>query len=194
MMVRQQSTTSTTSVRRDSTTQSSLTFTSQLNRVISRSGKGRALPTDSQRLNTKGSLRKTVAASDQPFKSGSSNTLTSKQGTLWTQGQSAVSNNWDTELPLTNIVTGNIEFANVSRPKSMMIKQAQRVSAISTQALFKLIDFGAAVGIHEPEDEGVHEHDTMMTFTELEFAGYLLFKESNTSLLETCYDLGVIDN
>ena len=171
--------TSTSSLHRDSISQSSGTFTSQLNRVISRSGqpgKGRALPADSQRLNSKGSLRKTVAASDQPFKSDSSKTVAAQRGALWTQGQSVVSNNVGTELPLTNIVTGNIEFANVSRSKSMLIKQAQRGSAVNNQALFKLIDFGAAVGIHEPEDEGVHEQDTMMTFTELEFAGYLLFK------------------
>ncbi len=70
-------------------------------------------------------------------------------------------------------VTGNIEFANV-QSKKISIAERKKDGVAKEQVTYKLIDFGSAVGIHEDETAGVHDHENMMTATELEFAGYRL--------------------
>jgi hypothetical protein len=72
----------------------------------------------------------------------------------------------DTQGAQSLSVTGNLEFAAGTTAKRSTNKAKESGGA---QVLYKLLDFGTAVGIHE--DETVTEHDTLMTFTELEFAG-----------------------
>ena len=80
-------------------------------------------------------------------------------------------------------VTGNIEFANV-QSKKISIAERKKEGVAKEQVTYKLIDFGSAVGIHEDETAGVHDHENMMTATELEFAGYRLLHAHQVWLMQ----------
>ena len=91
--------------------------------------------------------------------------MSSAQGPVSSSVQDA---NKDTQpgIAATQSVTGNIEFASLNAKRSIA---KPKESQGGSQTLYKLIDFGTAVGIHE--DESMPEQESMMTFTELEFAG-----------------------
>ena len=61
------------------------------------------------------------------------------------------------------LLTGSIEFVNVSQSRDMGSVDTGKSSC-------KLIDLGTAVGVHDVEDTAAA--DNMMTISEMAFAGY----------------------
>jgi hypothetical protein len=93
-------------------------------------------------------------------------------------GMRLASESSTTESTNRGTVTGNIEFANVTGPSKKSSVTGKKTEVVSkAQGAYKLIDFGSAVGIHEDENTSGHDHENMMTATELEFAGYCLLND-----------------
>ena len=65
-------------------------------------------------------------------------------------------------------LTGSIEFLNMQ--KTTMTRELSTADFVQPSS-YKLIDLGTAVGVHEDED--VQKAESLMTMTEMAFAGYV---------------------
>ena len=170
MKLRPQGLTSTTSLHRDRLG-SSETFMEALTRVASNAdGRHRSskFTTDSRQGDIKESRMGSVMGSKRGNVLDTKNNMPPSLSRLSSQNSLSAMPEEESTDAISSRVTGHVEFANIGRKKSS-VKAPRNDSAGKNQALFKLIDFGTAVGIHEDED--IPEQESMMTITELEFAG-----------------------